>query len=202
MLDINDPRFIELVTNGLPIEELEKRLRPSFRLDNYQEELKAHAGYEDSSCEGFLGLNESLLSLVHEDWKTLERYNTSHSEIADKLERLILRGDIKEKLYQFFRLGILKNDYGFKEPSFQTMGTQSCPWGCNVHGQNTGMIFDRTMSQEQRIKAEFGEKNNSSGNYALLTELLPHLIREHYFFEGKDSPYRADPLFLIKAFKL
>ena len=40
------------------------------------------------------------------------------------------------------------------------------------------------------------------GVFAPVTGLLPHLIRRHYFFEGHDSPYRADPELLIKALKL
>lgn len=38
--------------------------------------------------------------------------------------------------------------------------------------------------------------------FAPVTDLLPHLIRNHYFFEGRASPYRADPELLIKALKL
>jgi len=36
----------------------------------------------------------------------------------------------------------------------------------------------------------------------VVTELHPHLIGEHYFFEGKQSPYRADPRVLIPALNL
>lgn len=35
--------------------------------------------------------------------------------------------------------------------------------------------------------------------YAPLTHLLPHLIEEHFFFEGRKSGYRANPELLIKA---
>jgi len=36
----------------------------------------------------------------------------------------------------------------------------------------------------------------------IVTELHPHLIQGHYFFEGRKSPYRADPALLIHALNL
>jgi hypothetical protein len=41
--------------------------------------------------------------------------------------------------------------------------------------------------------------NSSSGVSVKWTSLNVHLIREHGFFEGKDSPFRLDPAALIKA---
>ena len=202
MLDLNDPQFIELVTKGIPLTELEARLRPCFKEDDYYKELALHGGFGDYSGEGFIGYKEDLLQLVHKDWELLEEYNLNHRVIADKIERLISRGSTKESIFRLFGMGLLKKGYTYSEPSFQTMGTQPCPWECEIRGQNVGMIFDKTLSDEERVKAEFGEENTSSGRYVLLTELSPHLIREHYFFEGRDSPFRMDPLFLIKAFGL
>lgn len=55
----------------------------------------------------------------------------------------------------------------------------------------------QTAKLIQRIQANRVKRKKPI--YAFVTGLLPHLIEEHYFFEGKESPYRADPAFLIAA---
>ncbi len=224
MFKIDDPQFIELVEKGIPVDRLERRLRPKLNLNDWNEEKKQHEGFGDYSKKGFLGTNERLIEVIHSDWQIVENYGTTHKAIADALDKLIL-GEYP-----------LHPDYEFMQPTVYTAGVQSCPWGCKASGQNAGVIHKKGLSEDQIMKAKFsqmgglenmgeifedmasrvGEEHPMIAQirriqqspktneifYAPLTGLLPHLIREHYFFEGKQTSYRADPSFLINALNL
>ncbi|MEK6949306.1 MAG: hypothetical protein AABX34_03730 [Nanoarchaeota archaeon] len=58
-------------------------------------------------------------------------------------------------------------------------------------------LAKRVSSMKEAYLSRKGEQF-----YARITGLLPHIVKEHYFFEGKTMPYRADPEFLIHALDL
>lgn len=227
MYKIDDPKFIELIEKGVTFDRLERRLRPG---KTYQE-LTQDPDFGDLSREGFIGKNERLLEIVHEDWKTVEQYGTTHAQIADALD-VLFAGN-----YQ------VNPDYEYIAPQVGTAGNQSCPWSCKAAGQNKGVIQRKDLTEQQQFIAQISQmgnvyetlernlkmcekydgKDSSSALeakkmledykseraftkktvlYVPLTGLLPHLIKEHYFFEGKQTCYRADPEFLIKALNL
>jgi len=224
MLDINDPKFRELIGNGIPIERLEKRLRPKLGLDDWEEEAKEHDEFGDYSREGFLGNNERLLEVVKADWETVERYGTTHQEIAEALAKAIKRRKVPNRQYTF-------------EHKVASGGLQGCPWGCKEEykrGNGIILIYNTEKTSQtdimalmytlmlgeekgRRMEEEIGDRNpaivsllksvsknqgDMSDRIAALSEIHPHLIGEHYFFEGRQSPYRADPQVLIPALNL
>lgn len=216
MYKINDPKFIALIEKGISIKRLEKRLRPTLnsgRSWSYEAEAKKHGDWEGYSGAGFLGKNESLLKVIHSDWQVVERYRTTHGEIADALDKIVAEtfdnrahGNTKPlEKYQ------LHPDYEFVQATIFADGFQSCPWDCDVStagGEDVGIFVrkgipvkkDTTIIEQTiEIQKKYRKKEILC---APVTSLLPHLIREHYFFEGKESPYRADPVFLIKALNL
>ena len=66
--DINDPEFAIFVEKGIPLEELEKRLKPaSYEANKWKEDVENHAGFHDFSKEGFLGQDERLLDVIYTD---------------------------------------------------------------------------------------------------------------------------------------
>jgi len=193
MLEIDDPKFIELVTSGRSIEELEKILSPN-----------------NSSEAGFLGKGERLLEVVHEDWSTVESYGTTHQEIAEALSKAI-HGDYE-----------LNPDYELKMVA-QSMGFQECPFGCGEEydeltgigssggyelGTGIGYVARNDLSQDEimeGVKSAMGSEpleSSASKGLTIITELHPHLIGVHYFFEGKGTSYRSDPTVLIPALNL
>lgn len=222
---IDDKEFIALVERGIPIERLERRLRPELGLSDTTSEYEEHDGFKGYSEAGFLGISESLLRCIHADWETVSTFGTSHAAIAEAVKKVISGN------YQ------LHPEFEYMRAFFMTAGTQSCPWGCTACGNSAGVIVRKGISEEERREAELsclgglgrvagvvkdlaqerGEadctvqwfrkiQENAQGErkpfYAPLTGLLPHLIKEHYFFEGKESPYRADPAFLLSALRL
>ena len=89
MLDRNDPQFLTLITRGIPLERLEHRLSPGgSRADNSKVETDS---FWDYSEKGFLGTDESLLDVVSADWALVEKYGTTHQEIAKLLSEAVKR---------------------------------------------------------------------------------------------------------------
>jgi len=128
------------------------------------------------SQEGFLGPRESLDSILQEDRATLARLGMSYNVIADALEKvLLLAADRYWEHREGFRVGnLLIHLVVFR-------GFQDCPWGCprTIHKALDYIDFVITDTQTRESVAGPG--------------LITHLIRDHQFFEGKESPYRVDP---------
>lgn len=224
MLERNNPKFRELIEKGIPIERLERRLRPELRLGNKNAEISQHDGFGDYSDQGFLGVYENLLDVVHEDWMVVEGYGTTHKEIAESLTKAINTQKMPNSKYAI-------------QHRIASGGLQTCPWECDGKYQRgngiiliynvqktsredllaaslAGMLNDRLskkMKEElagenemlARILRNIPENKDAfADRVAVVTELHPHLIGEHYFFEGKQSRYRANPEVLMHALDL
>ena len=63
-------------------------------------------------------------------------------------------------------------------------------------------IADRDAVMADFFRSIPKDTSDLTDRIAVVTELHPHLIGEHYFFEGKLSPYRANPEILIPALNL
>lgn len=66
-------------------------------------------------------------------------------------------------------------------------GMQECPWGC---GYPPGANFDFLLL------------NREIGVFVTGPGMITHLIREHHFCEGRESPYRVDPIRLAMVLGL
>jgi hypothetical protein len=182
MLRIDELGFRELVEKGLPLAELEKRLKPR--------------GYSEV---GFMGVDESLLNLIYEDWTVVEQSGTTHQEIAEALQEGIASRRVPNPQYEI------------RYPMISSGGFQDCPWNCKSnYKRGNGIHWIRKRAENEKyaldtmIWAIDKREHPSCSNpqHIIFSELHPHLIGEHYFFEGRESPYRADPRVLIEAFNL
>ncbi|MFH1326706.1 MAG: hypothetical protein ABIH59_01100 [archaeon] len=223
MLSKSDSKFRELIERGIPLERLEMRLRPKLGLEDWDAERSQHDEFGDYSHEGFLGIDESLLDVIHGDWEVVERYGTTHQEIAEVLAKAIKTQEMPNPEYTI-------------QYDLMTAGLQGCPWECKGNYQRgNGLIIiynvQKTSQQDlmavtmsamigdrrDKMELEMVDRNEAMASFfsgipkdtrgltdrvAVVTELHPHLIGEHYFFEGKYSPYRADPRVLIPALNL
>ena len=61
-------------------------------------------------------------------------------------------------------------------------GSQVCPWRDEIGYNN----FPHSSH-------DFEIYNKETNEELFFPGLIVHLIREHHFYEGKDSPYRVDP---------
>lgn len=182
--------------SALSIEELEVKMRPG-----------------QSSVKGFLGLNESLEQVISQDEETLIKFGVYHNQIADQIEKIVkevrkqkelLPWDQRtsrdanfpllhrpETIPAFSEQNLPSTKHGYLVSNLQVFlvqyrGYQECPWGCkNERGSCDLMVFNR-----------------SNGNWFTAPELIIHLIRTHHFFEGVESPYRADPEKIILTLEI
>jgi len=53
LYEINDPEFIAMVEKGVPIDKIEKRMRPKLGIDDVRSETEAHDSWLNYSREGF-----------------------------------------------------------------------------------------------------------------------------------------------------
>jgi hypothetical protein len=184
------------------------------------------------SMGGFVGPNESLETVVRLDAEVLALLGVTPRRIADSLEQAIVSGIKAEgklmrfrasrkaaaqteppKKFNLFqelftqakpdhtapRIEIRPNPLekesvrcGFpfehlRYSGVRYMGYQICPWGCGVC---PGSDLDFRIENERAREVVKGPG------------LIVHLIREHQFFEGLESPYRVDPVKLVKLLEL
>lgn len=146
-----------------------------------------------SSGVGFLNREESLSSVLENDNHTLKVLGVSHKQIVDRLVTLIEKW--KWLWYQVFLLGKFTEhdskeilvEGKYKIISCHYMGYQGCPI-CSFLGLEKGR---ETLSDcDYTIKWHGGRLRFS--------ELVPHLIARHHFFEGH-TPHRVDPAVLVTA---
>jgi hypothetical protein len=168
------------------------------------------------STLGFLGAHESLDEVLARDAETVARLGVSYEELADALGQVLTTAvkmfhtpvaadRIDEVLaHQTFFPNFYDPDSiphfdlhnlpdvksGFLIGHLQVFLVnykewQSCPWGCNAYSSSDFMIVNR-----------------QTGESVTAPELMPHLIRTHHFFGGRESPYRTDPEQLARVLGL
>ncbi len=125
------------------------------------------SSHHKGSITGFLADGEILEDVISEDSNYLETFGITHDQLADALE------------YNSY-----VTNKEFTRTSTFYMGTQECPFGCDV---STGEDIDIT-----RV---------SDGKHLKCSGLMPHLIRDHHFFEG-NVPYRVSPISIINFFNM
>ncbi len=160
------PKLID-VLNSIPSERNE--------LLNLEKRLKPSQDHY-GSIEGFMGKNENLKSILIEDYNTLKKIGRTYSEIADRIEELMF-----DK--QFGKIGNYKFCGEF------TCGEQECPWKDGSTCNQYVMWLIPSNDNNPLLPGEIYKNKN----VIEISGLLPHLIKEHYFFEGKKSRYRVNP---------
>ena len=143
-------------------------------------ELEASMRPGKLSQGGFLGVNESLEKILHEDDFTVKRLSLTHDKIADRLEHFILAVDA----YPSTKGKIVDGKYLVR--GFVSKGIQLCPWNCDSN--------DPTYNNIDLIV-----KNTEINEGLSYPGLIVHLIRKHHFYEGKQSPYRVDPEKVVRV---
>lgn len=147
---IDDPEFIALVEKNIPIKTLERRMQGgdltrAHNNDVYMQQiLDEHGDWDDFSIAGFLGNDESLLEVIHSDWKVVNSHGTTHRNIAIALKNLIMDDYELDPDYIYLGIGryrqfssaidfIMSDDGSLSNSDFGHLndgGYQSCPWLC------------------------------------------------------------------------
>jgi len=137
--------------------------------DNIKESMKPGK----LSRGGFLGENEKLNEVLKEDNETVKRLGVTHEQIASRIEYFI------NVIGYPSREGKLI-DGKYLVGGIAWRGGQKCPWG------DAGSMMPHSSRDLFVRNQELGKQIDFPGG-------IVHLIREHKFYEGKQSPYRVDP---------
>lgn len=154
---------LSLDSDSIGITDLEARMRPGVL-----------------SQGGFLGECEKLEDVIAHDAQILDKLGVTYEELAGKLEELIQIA--KKTPSHTVRIG----HFDVKVTVYP--GFQICPWSPDIHhGQCDVGSGARYASIEWFIR------NLNTWRKACGPGLAVHLIRDHHFFQGFESPYRVDP---------
>ena len=137
---------------------------------------------------GFLGRKQNLRDVVYEDAETIRKLGVNYNQIADKIDYLTD--------YTADGCGRVVDDI-FKVSVIFSAGIQECPFFYEEEPTEIGTRV-YTCGRASNI---FFVKNIRSGESIGFSELMPHLIRDHHFFEG-ETPYRLDPERAVRILEL
>jgi len=148
-----------------------------------------------SSTQGFLKKNEKLQDVINQDEKTLKELNITYDQIANRIEYVQKRAsylswkfdkeNINADYWEEIKKGFMVD--GLKVTWESYCGYQGCPYECE--GKDALSDSDFTIMNPDIKKTIF------------CSELHPHLIRKHKFFEGH-TKYRLDPKIAIEVLKI
>jgi hypothetical protein len=128
------------------------------------------------SAGGFLGAAERLEAVLKEDASALESLGITAVEVANRIRQIVgeaLRRSRDGREGDSYTIG------NFQVQLTQWRGSQECPWLCE--------------DDHKWSSVDFVIENRRSGAKVAGPGLIVHLIAEHGFFEGPESPYRVDP---------
>ncbi len=132
------------------------------------------------TLSGFLGGDDrDLASIIEADNAVVMRQGLTHEQIAARMEELSKEG--LKGLGEFIKI-----ESGFEVKVDSVRGKLPCPFG------HPG-IFAKVNTTVRNIKLD------REITYTLLNS---HLIGEHGFYEGKDSPFRLEPRDLIEILEI
>jgi hypothetical protein len=137
------------------------------------------------SLAGFLGRNERLLDVLSKDETTIinwirsdkpENLNKAYGVLANLLRKIKSVGTNQTLLVNGQRFYVKKSIY---------LGAQECPYGDKAAANGDSIVV-----------------NAETGQVLQFSDLMPHLIEKHNFFEGEGTPYRVSPQSIIDFFNL
>jgi len=161
--------------SGIGIAELEARMRPGA-----------------FSRAGFLGPSEKLLEVLAADDLAMKQSGQTFEAVAAALELLISAAAASPSR---------ETDVGGRHHVrvTQYLGFQICPWSLDPHhaqcamGEARGLTYSSLDWHLQNLRT--GREMDGPG-------LIVHLMFDHHFCEGQESPNRVDPIALIQLLEL
>ena len=127
---------------------------------------------------GFLGHDERLADVLAADDEVVRRLGLTHAIIAQRLQIIFSRVHYPTAEPRPI------NRWNVSGTAYR--GFQTCPW------ENDAQYGSWDLTIENR---RTGEQIQCPG-------LIAHLIGEHGFYEGKQSPYRVEPELLARVLEL
>lgn len=141
------------------------------------------------SQSGFINEGESLRKIYTDDKEKLETLGITYNQIADVLQytyekALTLNNPLEE--IQF-------NNNNLQVSLIQYKGAQRCPFQKK---------HDKLYYGYEYGSIDVEVKSTITGEVLKYNTLLPHMIRNHQFFESPTVSHRVDPEYVINFFNI
>lgn len=167
---------------------MDEYLRPQERQKGWPPKDDKHRSYS-----GFLAPYDTLEEVLIADRIYLASQGVTFDQLADAIEYAA------KNVWEDY------TDQPVKVTEIGYMGSQWCPFGCDVKTDRDIFIKSTDESFDKRLYRQPGdgqvpETKHEPDSYRV-SGLIPHLIREHHFLEGRVQ-YRADPSILIPLLKI
>ncbi len=194
-MEIESKRVFIEELNSEKLKIIERRMRPKGIFDRLSALLNPNASENIGISEsGFLGPKESLIEIIKEDTETLKKLGVTHDQIGNKLNYLIDEyvGSIRSKNIGLARpyKEVLVDDF-LEVSATIYKGYQDCPFKPGTDSKSCGYG-----------SADIHIKNIRKNRGIEFSSLLPHLISDHHFFEGKETIYRLNPLEAVSVLEI
>ncbi|MBT3406206.1 hypothetical protein HN419_03485 [Candidatus Woesearchaeota archaeon] len=138
----------------------------------------------------FLATDDNLMEIVREDQKVLASAGVTYEQIVDRLNHFVNAFKAKaqeagpqDDLFLAFRCGY-DVDSNYHVSAELSLGKEMCPLDDCEGSSVVYRVF-----------------NKLTGGEITFPELMPHLVRDHHFFEGNVT-YRLDPGDAIRVMRL
>jgi hypothetical protein len=161
-----------MVPSNLEIHELEARMRPGAL-----------------SLVGFLGWDESLRDIMAADELAMQRIGVTFEALAAALESLIAAA-----INAHSDEVVIDSAYRVRIQPY--LGFQICPWSPDPNRAQCEGRAVHYASLDWRVE------NLRTGQAMAGPGLIIHMMHDHHFSEGWESPYRVDPVALTRLLGL
>lgn len=189
--------YVEDMSNA-EVTMMERRLRP-FLYDKITERFPQEFNSLIHSMDGFISSGESLRKVVEKDNATLDKRGITHKQIGDKIECLIEQYLRQMDLQRHGRAGASPDDRSyegrFRIEGLFYLGGQTCPFFKQESLEGAELCGVGSSSDYAIENIKTGKKLGP------ISHLIPHLIRQHHFFDGNVN-YRVDPETAIDVLEL
>jgi hypothetical protein len=141
------------------------------------------------SLRGFLGPNESLRTVMAADSQAMQRTGVTFEALAASIEALIAAASDSST-----HEAIVNGTHHVRIQQY--LGFQICPWSPDPqHMQCVGRGVHFSS-------LDWWVENLRTGQVLQGPGLIVHLMHDHHFCEGQESPYRVEPVALVELLGL
>lgn len=174
--------------------------------------------------QNHLGVNDNLMDIIQTDFDTLNTHKITYSQIGGLFRKIeyhfknscSIKEVNDEEIDEKTRL-----EYNSMTEKYIKFGHGWCSWGRRIatifNGELTVITFtwggaEQCPFQNKELDSgyngyKYGSndiliKNNKTGKWFYYSDLLPHQIECHHFFQSPNSSYRISPEYLIDFFNI
>lgn len=170
-------------------------LKPEASLEQLQINLRPGGDLEELFY-GFLGNDELHEEVIETDRKTLVMLGLTHEQFAKTIEDVFEHMPATINRNPLFLFEYIHSPgcpwEGWSPTSFMDVSLKVTEiWLCNPKHFWKLIFLLRFWDRNKRLK-KLKELVDKDWVF-VLSDLHPHLIRKHHFFEGRCTPYRVDP---------